>query len=302
MKFKDMLSKLKNPLPPEAKTDKAKADVWFVTGASSGIGMALCLELLGRGFKVAAASRNTAQLENMAQNHAGALLPLSADVTDGGQIKNAVSKTLEHFGKIDVVVNNAAVSSYTSTEESVESDEKYLFEVNFWGAVRVVKETLPHLRARKSGLIINISSVSGLTAFKGTGYYAASKHALEGFSQSLSEEIKPLGIGVLIVEPGIVKTPISQKIKINYPAIEEYKAIFKDAIEYLENDVEYKTAQGSPEKTARAIIDVACLKTRPLRLLLNALTYDIVTDKLEKDKEEFLKYKAYTLRADYAGD
>lgn len=268
-------------------------EVWFVTGASSGIGKTLCEELLRQGYKVAAAARNMESLNYLQEVYSSNFLPVKTDVSNAAQVNEAIDSTLKHFSKIDVLVNNAGISSITPLEESNEQDEKYLFEVNFWGYLHTIKSILPHFRSKKKGLIYNVSSLCGIQAQKGSSIYAATKHAIEGISSALSNEIDSLGIDVVVIEPGLVKTNIVNNLRLNYPQINEYKIIFTDIIKNVEENLEYKIAETTPKDVAMKIIESATIKRRPKHLLIGKDANEIAQNYFNyrlKEIKEFEKF------------
>lgn len=188
-------------MPPNPST----APVWLITGCSRGLGRELAHAALAHGFRVAATARDPATLGGLA-GYADRALTLALDVTDAEQVRNAVSQTEREFGRIDVLVNNAGYGYLASVEEGDEEDIRAMFETNFFGLVAMTRAVLPAMRSRRSGNIVNIASVSGLAGFASGGYYAASKFAVVGLSESLARELEPLGIRVLIVEPGALRT------------------------------------------------------------------------------------------------
>lgn len=176
--------------------------VWFLTGASRGLGRAWAVGALRRGDRVAAAARDVAALADLAEEFGDAVLPLALDVTDRETVFAAVDRAHRHFGRIDVVVNNAGSGQYGFVEELTEAELRKELEVNFFGAVWVTQAALPHLRAQGGGHLIQVSSVGGVTAFPQLGAYHAAKWALEGLTQSLAGEVAGFGIRVTLLEPG----------------------------------------------------------------------------------------------------
>ena len=258
MKVKKLLEKIftkknkKKCLP-----EKTFREVWLITGCSSGIGKELCIELLKRGYKVAAGLRNKERLSELKQKFGDNILLLEMDVTSEEQIKNAVNNAISYFGKIDVLVNNAGISHFGAIEETSISDAKNIIETNFWGYVRTAKNMLSHMRQQKSGLIINISSICGVEAYPGVGYYSSSKFAIEGFSEALRKEVAAIGINVLTVILSTARTNLSINFDLKKPEIEEYQKVLETGYNTLLNKLEYKESKISPEKVAKAIIDEA---------------------------------------------
>lgn len=255
MKLKNIFKKIFK-IKQQKNIQKINRNVWLITGCSSGIGYELCTELLKKGYKVAAGLRKKERLNKLKEEYPKELLLLEMDVTDEQQVKSAIEEAANYFGKIDVLVNNAGSSYFTTTEECDIKIAQNLFDVNFWGYVRTTKNVLPYMRKQKSGLIINISSICGIEAFSGITYYSASKFAIEGFSEALRKEIKSLGIDVLTVNLSAARTgfSISKNLVYNKPTIKEYQNILKSGINCFENQTEYKEAKISPNKLAKAII------------------------------------------------
>ena len=176
--------------------------VWFITGTSRGFGREWAIAALERGDKVAATARDTATLDDLAEKYGDALLPIQLDVTDRDADFAAVKQAHDHFGRLDIVVNNAGYGHFGFIEELSEQEARDQIETNVFGALWVTQAALPYLRAQRSGHIIQVSSIGGITAFQNVGIYHASKWALEGFSQALAQEVAPFGIHVTLIEPG----------------------------------------------------------------------------------------------------
>ncbi|MFN8033866.1 MAG: SDR family oxidoreductase [Mycobacterium sp.] len=176
--------------------------VWFITGTSRGLGREFAITALQRGDLVAAAARDTDTLADLVETYGDAILPIRLDVTDRSAAFAAVDRAHHHFGRLDIVVNNAGYGQYGFAEELSETELRAQMDTNFFGAVWVTQAALPHLRAQRGGHIIQVSSIGGVTAFPNLGGYHASKWALEGFTQSLAQEVSPFGIRVTLIEPG----------------------------------------------------------------------------------------------------
>ena len=190
------------------RTGKMSSDapVWLITGTSTGFGRNLAELLIERGRHVVATAREPAKLEELHRKHPKAALVLKLDITERAQIDAAVAEAKARFGRIDVLVNNAGRGYLAGVEEGDEDEIRALFEVNFFGHVWMTQAVLPIMRAQRSGTIVNISSIGGLTGNLGHSYYGATKFAIEGFSDALAKEVEPLGIRVLVVEPGPFRT------------------------------------------------------------------------------------------------
>jgi NAD(P)-dependent dehydrogenase (short-subunit alcohol dehydrogenase family) len=175
---------------------------WLITGCSTGLGRALAEAVIAADHNAVVTARDVGNVADLAADNTDRVLPLPLDVTDTAQITNAVSQAEEKFGGVDVLVNNAGYGYRAAVEEGDDSDIRTLFETQFFGAVGMIKAVLPGMRARRSGAIVNISTIGVQIMPPGSGYYAASKAALEGMSGALHGELRPLGISVTVVEPG----------------------------------------------------------------------------------------------------
>jgi NAD(P)-dependent dehydrogenase (short-subunit alcohol dehydrogenase family) len=243
---------------------------WFITGASRGLGHAFALAALERGDRVAAAARTTATFDG---TYGDRLLPLSVDVTDRAAVFTAVDAAVEHFGRLDIVVNNAGTMASGMIEEFTEAEARAQMEVNFFGAMWVGQAALPYLRAQRSGHIVQVSSIGALGAFPSTGMYSASKFALEGMSEALAAEAAQFGVKVSIVQPGGYWTDLYSAMTSTTPA-EPYGP--------LRAEMEKQWAEGSidsdPRLAAEAVLKLVDSDDPPLRLLLGSMVYDLAFD------------------------
>jgi NAD(P)-dependent dehydrogenase (short-subunit alcohol dehydrogenase family) len=180
--------------------------VWFITGCCTGFGRALANEVLAQGYNAVVTARNTADIADIASRYPNTALVLSLDVTSTTAIKNAVTRAIEHFGQIDVLVNNAGIGYFAAVEESEDAEVRKMFEIKVFGLANVTIEVLPYMRQRRSGRILNIASIGGLRSFPGVGFYNATKYAVDGLSEALYKEVAPLGIKVTIVAPSGFRT------------------------------------------------------------------------------------------------
>ncbi|WP_030209516.1 SDR family NAD(P)-dependent oxidoreductase [Streptomyces sp. NRRL S-87] len=187
---------------------------WLITGATSGIGRELTLQALENGDTVSALARDTSSLDELAQAHGERLLLVQTDVRDERAVRNAVEATLARFGRIDVVANNAGYGLFGAVEEASDAQVRAVFDTNVFGALNVLRATLPVLRAQRSGHILQGSSVYGQSAHPGVGLLAATKHALEGLSEALAAEVAPLGIKVTLIQPGLTATPFLSNLDV----------------------------------------------------------------------------------------
>jgi len=206
----------------KGSSSSESSKVWFVTGSSSGFGRAIAEEALERGDRVVATARNPDTLADLAAKAPERVLLTELDVTRPEQVRAAVAAAMARFGRIDVLVNNAGFSIVGAVEETSDEDLRATMELMFFGAVAMTKEVLPHMRERKSGTIVQITSVGGLITAPGFGPYCAAKHALEGLSEALSQEVAPLGIRVLVVEPGAFRTALFGSAFRRMPTIDAY--------------------------------------------------------------------------------
>lgn len=240
--------------------------VWFVTGTSTGFGHALAKELIDHGYPVAITARHTEQISDLVEDHEQAIaLPL--DVTKKDQVKDAVKTALDKFGRIDVLVNNAGYGYFGAIEESDEETVRKLFETNFWGLSDLTRSVLPTMRNQRSGHIVNVSSIGGLTTFPTYGYYHATKFAVEGLSQSLAKEVEPLGIHVTLVEPGSFRTDWAGRSAMERTTvIADYNETAGKGIKSVRE--RSGKQPGSPKLAAKAIIKAVESENSPIHLLL----------------------------------
>jgi NAD(P)-dependent dehydrogenase (short-subunit alcohol dehydrogenase family) len=242
--------------------------VWFITGTSRGFGREWAIAALERGDKVAATARDTATLDDLAEKYGDALLPIRLDVTDRDADFTAVKQAHDHFGRLDIVVNNAGYGHFGFIEELTEAEARAQIETNVFGALWVTQAALPFLRAQRSGHIIQVSSIGGVVAFQNVGIYHASKWALEGFSQSLAQEVAPFGIHVTLIEPGGFSTDWAGSSSKRSTQLPDYK----DAHEEAERFRAQRTAKpGDPQASARALLKVVDAPEPPLRVFFGEL-------------------------------
>ena len=272
--------------------------VWLITGCSTGFGRELAKLVLARGWRAVVTARDTSALASFQQFDAEKVLVLPLDVTNPLQINAAVTQAELKFGQVDVLVNNAGYGYLAAIEEGEDHAVRAMFETNVFGLINVTKAVLPIMRRQRSGLIINVSSIGGLTSFAATGYYHGTKYAVEGISESLAIEVKPLGIDVLIVEPGPFRTnwagPSIQQSAIH---IDDYAATAGERRKQTESRSGHQA--GDPVRAAQAIVDAAISDTPPLRLLLGRSALDLARKKLDLMRGDFDTWQAKTLSADF---
>jgi NAD(P)-dependent dehydrogenase (short-subunit alcohol dehydrogenase family) len=241
--------------------------VWFITGTSRGFGRAWAIAALERGDKVAATARNTSALDDLAQKYGDALLPIRLDVTDREADFAAVKQAHDHFGRLDIVVNNAGYGHFGFIEELSEQDARDQIETNLFGALWITQAALPYLREQGSGHIIQVSSIGGISAFPLVGIYHASKWALEGFSQALAQEVAGFGVHVTLIEPGGFDTDWagdSAKRSDPLPAYDEVRAT-------VEAERSRRWASpGNASASAAALLKVVDAEKPPLRVFFGS--------------------------------
>jgi NADP-dependent 3-hydroxy acid dehydrogenase YdfG len=272
--------------------------VWFITGCSTGFGRELARLILERGWNAVVTARNEEQIKDIAAGFEDTALVLSLDVTNQEQIAAAVKTAQEKFGKIDVLVNNAGYGYFSSIEEGEPDKIRAQFETNFFGLVNMVQAVLPGMRDKKTGHIVNFSSIGGLRAFTSTGYYHATKFAVEGLSESLAQEVGPLGIKVLLVEPGPFRTDWAGRSTARTPVqITDYEATVGARMTASQNGSGKQ--QGDPVRGAEAIIKAVEAENHQLRLLLGEPAYNLALEKVDQLKDNFETWKELTLSADF---
>ena len=272
--------------------------VWLITGCSTGFGRELAKFVLSQGFKAAVAARNTDDVKDIIEGHENNAISIKLDVTNKDEIKLAVEKTVQKFGRIDVLVNNAGIGYFGAVEESEDAAVRNMFDINVFGLANMIQETLPVMRAQKSGHIVNIASIGGLVGFPAVGFYNATKFAVDGLSESLAKEVAPLGIKVTIVAPSGFRTDWAGRSANNSPIIIEDYATTAGK---NKNDIRgYSGNQpGDPARAAQAIVRAVEAENPPLRLLLGAGALKGARIKLEQLKKDFDTWEETTLWADF---
>src|ERR1700761_4225375 len=233
---------------------------WFITGASRGFGRIWAEAALQRGDQVTATARKLADVANLTERFGDAVLPLALDVTDSAEVQKAVHQAYAHFGRLDVLVNNAGASLFAATEEASDEQIRDLFDANYLGMVRVLRAALPLLRKQGSGHILGVSSGLGITALPLIGFYCATKWAVEALHESLAQEVKPFGIKVTLVEPGAYATDFGKSAEIA-DALDPYAEFRKQFLTRLA-----EMERGDPEATSEAVMKLVDADDPPLRL------------------------------------
>ncbi len=274
------------------------SQIWFVTGASKGLGLALTQELLQAGHRVAATSRDEAALTGAVSAQTDNFLPLAMDLSDEKSVADAIAKTVEKWGRVDVVVNNAGYGQLGTLEELSDAEARANFDVNVFGLLNVTRAAMPQLRAQKSGHIFNISSVGGYAgSFAGWGIYCATKFAVAGLSEALAAEAAPFGIGVTVVYPGYFRTEFldSGSLQLAKNPIADYQSARES--EAFHEGVK-GNQPGDPVKAAHVMMNVAASDNAPLHLFLGADSYNMANQKIEQVQADLDAWKELATSTD----
>lgn len=270
--------------------------VWFVTGASKGLGFELVKKLLSDEFKVAATSRTVESLTDAFGEKSDQFLPMNMNITDNNDVKAALDKTVEHFGKIDVIVNNAGYGQLGTLEELSDAEARANFDVNVFGTLNVIRNAMPYLREQKSGNIFNISSVGGYYGgFPGWGVYCSTKFAVAGFTEALAEEAKDFGIHATVVYPGYFRTDFLTKDSVRTPenSIEAYEAARNSEKAHL--DEINGNQPNDPVKAADVLIQISKEENPPVHLLLGVGAPEFLNNKIEAITKDAKNWEDLTL-------
>jgi NAD(P)-dependent dehydrogenase (short-subunit alcohol dehydrogenase family) len=267
---------------------------WLITGCSTGLGRALAQTVLAHGHNAVVTARDVNAVNDIAGDFPGTALALPLDVTDKKQISSAVQQAQARFGGIDVLVNNAGYGYRAAVEEADDADIRQLFDTNLFGAVDMIKAVLPGMRAKRSGAILNISSIGARISPAGSGYYSATKAALEGLSGSLHKELQPLGISVTAVEPGAFRTDFAgRSLTQSAAAIPDYAETAGKRRK--ENDTVHGTQPGDPGKAAEAIIAVVESPNPPSLLVLGQDAYGAFAAVADAQRAELDRWRELSL-------
>lgn len=274
--------------------------VWFVTGASKGLGLTLTKKLLAEGFRVAATSRSAAALTEAVGEDSENFLALEMDLLSEQSVRESVQKTLAAFGKIDTIVNNAGYGMLGALEELSDAEARQNFDVNIFGVLNVIRSAMPLFRAQRSGQIFNISSIGGYTAnFAGWGVYCATKFALAGLTESLAAESKSFGIKVSVLYPGYFRTNFLADDSLATPKtqIADYEEA-RQSQSFHQNEMNGNQI-GDPEKAAAALIQIAASENPPLHLFLGSDAYDLANAKIASVQKDLETWKDLTVSTDF---
>lgn len=271
---------------------------WLITGCSSGIGRGIAKAALEKGDQVIVTARNIEKVLDIIQQYPDLALAVSLDVTDNQSIENAVKEGLYHFGKIDVLVNNAGYGYRAAVEEGEIDAVQTLFNTNFFGPIELIKAVLPQMRKRKTGAIINVTSIAAVRSAVGSGYYAASKAALELLTNGLAKELTPLGIKVMVVQPGSFRTKFyDESLKGTQKKIDDYADTAGRTRK--ENIVNNKQQPGDPDKAGQVIVETIERDDYPGILTLGSDAVQAVFSTLESKLKELNNWASVSQQTDY---
>lgn len=274
--------------------------VWFVTGASKGLGLTLVKKLLSEGYSVAATSRNVSELQKVISEENSTFLPLEVDLVNENSVAEAVSKSIEKFGKIDVIVNNAGYGQLGTLEELTDKESRQNFDTNVFGSLNVIRKTMPYFRAQKNGSIFNIASIGGLSGeFPGWGIYCATKFAVVGLTEALAAEVKEFGVNATVIYPGYFRTDFLTGGSLRTPEneIEAYTTARQNQ-KMHEQDIN-GNQMGNPQKAAVAMIELAEMENPPVHLVLGSDAFQMANTKLSTLQNEISDFKTLSTSTDY---
>lgn len=264
--------------------------VYFITGVSSGLGRALAQAVLNRGDQAVITARKLDAIAALAEQHKGQALAVQLDVTSETGRLSAIKAAMERFGRIDVLVNNAGQGSLGAAEEFSSAQIRDQMEINFFACVELIRSILPIMREQRQGHILNISSIGGRVNVGGFSVYGAGKFAIEGFSEALFDELKPLGIHVTLIEPGAFRTEFAGSANVRPAAsIADYQPVIEPIRQYLYGNAGKQL--GDPQKAADVMIQVVESKDPPLRLMLGADAYGLWAQKMASAEADIEKWR-----------
>ncbi len=273
---------------------------WLITGCSTGLGRALAQAVLAHGHNAVVTARNVTTLQDIAAAYPDTALALPLDVTDRAQINSVVQQARSRFGGVDVLVNNAGYGYRAAVEEADDADIRRLFDTNVFGAVDMIKAVLPDMRANRAGSILNISSIGARISPAGSGYYSATKAALEGLSGSLRKELQPLGINVTVIEPGGFRTDFAgRSLTQSATAIQDYAETAGKRRK--EHDTVHGTQQGDPAKAAAAILKIAESPNPPSLLVLGQDAFDAFAAVARAERTDLDQWRDLSLSTGFEG-
>lgn len=273
--------------------------IWFITGAARGIGAEIARAALAAGDKVVATGRDRSKVEQAFADYGGRVLALELGVADAVQALDAVGQAVDHFGRIDVLVNNAGYGQMGMFEQNTAQDIARQFDTNVYGMFHVTRAVLPVMRRQRSGHILNLSSIGGMIGFEGASVYCAAKFAVEGFSESLALEVARFGIHVTIVEPGFFRTDFLDGSSARYGdlQIEDYA----QASAAMRGGYDSYSHQqpGDPVKLGRALVELAGVARPPVRYAAGSDAQQYLNHKLDAVRAELAEWKPLSLSTDH---
>jgi NAD(P)-dependent dehydrogenase (short-subunit alcohol dehydrogenase family) len=272
--------------------------VWFITGASRGLGVLMAKAAIADGNAVVATGRNAAAIAERLGD-SPAVLSVALDVTDEAQAKAAVKAAVEKFGRIDVLINNAGFGLLAAVEESSDADVRRIYDTNVFGLLNVTRAVLPAMRKQRSGHVINISSIVGYQAAAGVGVYSSTKFAVEGITEALHAELKPLGIHATLIEPGFFRTDLldTSSLLVGKDIIDDYEET-SGTLRRLAVDINHNQP-GDPQKLATAVVTLVDAQTPPLRLPLGTDTLKAIAEKNAHVTTETQTWEALSQSTDF---
>lgn len=277
-----------------------KKKVWFVTGASKGLGLTLVKKLLSEGYQVAATSRDVESLKKAVANDSSNFLPLQVELLNEVSVAKAIESTIKTFGGIDVLVNNAGYGQLGTLEEMSDAEARQNFDINVFGSLNIIRNVMPHFRAKKAGHVINISSIAGLLgAFPGWGVYCATKFAVVGLTEALSVEAKEFDVKATIVYPGYFNTNFLKEgsMKLAQNPIVAYTAARNTEIWHETQMV--GNQPGDPNKAAQVLIELAEMETAPLHFFMGSDSFGMANSKIEILQNELAANESLSKSTDY---
>jgi len=286
----------KSPIKSPNKSLVSEPPVWFITGCSTGIGLELAKQAIEHGCRTVMTARDPSKLEGYGATDK--VLVLKLDVTQPDQVEAAIKATEARFGHIDVLVNNAGIGYFAAVEESEEDEVRKMFDVNVFGTGRMIWAVLPAMRKRRSGCIVNVSSLAGLRGFPALGYYNATKFAVEGLSAALRQEVEPLGVRVMVVEPSGFRTDwAGRSANESKQQIDDYKTTAGHVRAALRTSTGHEP--GDPVRAAKAIVAAVASGEPPHHLLLGNDAFDGAMARLEHLRQDFAAGEAVARAADF---
>ncbi len=276
----------------------AATPVWFISGCSSGFGRAVAEQVLARGWRAVVTARRQASVEPLAARHAGNALALALDVTRPEQVRAAVAAAEQRFGGIDVLLNNAGYGYQSSVEEGDEAEIRALFDANVFGLFALTRAVLPIMRRQRRGHVFNITSLAGISGFAASGYYAASKHAVEGWSDALAVECNPLGIRVTCIEPGPFRTDWAGRSLHRTPSsIADYADVVARRMQ--QTDGHSGRQPGDPQRAARLILELSQHAQPPRNIALGARAVEMGALRLKAKLADIERWAIEGRQTDY---